>query len=97
MNLHTLHTKKDETFFLAYLEHSNASASSPAELEVLVQNLEEQVRYWSPASHAMWSVWGIVQARDDVEGQVKEPEFDYIGYARGRMAAFHRSIQALGL
>ncbi|KAK7468644.1 hypothetical protein VKT23_003148 [Stygiomarasmius scandens] len=84
-------------FFLAYLEHSNATPCTPSELDTLVQNLEEQVRYWSPASHAMWAIWGIVQARDDVESEVQEPEFDYIGYARCRMAGFRRSLQALGI
>ncbi len=29
----------------------------------------------------MWAVWGIVQAREDVEGHVVEPEFDYLGYS----------------
>ena len=59
--------------------------------------LEDQVRAWSPASHAMWAIWGIVQARDDIEAAVEEPEFDYIGYARCRMEGFRRELRALGI
>ena len=45
----------------------------------------------------MWAIWGIVQARDDIEAAVEEPEFDYIGYARCRMEGFRRELRALGI
>ncbi|KAI0067752.1 kinase-like protein [Artomyces pyxidatus] len=94
-------------FYLAYLTHVQpslptgcaqafSSLSAPAR-EGELDRLEEQVRAWSPASHAMWAVWGIVQAREDVEANVTQPEFDYIAYARYRMAAFYNEIEALGL
>lgn len=66
-------------------------------LDSEMQTLEKQVRAWSPASHAMWSIWGVVQAREDVEANESSPEFDYLGYAQGRMDAFHREIRALGI
>jgi choline kinase len=85
-------------FYIAYLGHTgedHVMAESDRELELA--NLEEQVRIWSPASHAMWAIWGIVQARDDLKANVTEPEFDYIGYSICRMAAFRREILALGI
>jgi len=36
----------------------------------------------------MWALWGLVQAREDVLANIAEPEFDYIGCARCRMAQF---------
>ncbi|KIK71340.1 hypothetical protein GYMLUDRAFT_149908 [Collybiopsis luxurians FD-317 M1] len=85
--------KERENFYLSYLENAGSSSLGPEQ----VKSLEEQVRYWSPACHAMWSMWGLVQATDNVIGQVTEPEFDYIGYSRARVAAFRRSIAALGI
>lgn len=79
--------------YKAYAEHSGIVGVSDHWLGVL----EDQVRAWSPASHAMWAIWGIVQARDDIEAAVEEPEFDYIGYARCRMEGFRRELRALGI
>lgn len=72
-----------------------STETPPSDKEL--RKLDEQVRFWSPASHAMWTIWGIVQAREDVEDGNKAPEFDYIGYARCRMAGFRREIKELGL
>lgn len=88
-------------FYIAYVQHTTMLGEDPVmeepELERLVLDLDQQVRGWSPASHAMWAIWGIVQAREDVEGNITDQEFDYIGYARGRLAAFRKEIQILGL
>ncbi|KAI8995386.1 kinase-like protein [Trametes punicea] len=70
---------------------------SGAALEAQMDRLERDVRAWSPASHAMWAVWGIVQAREFVEGKDGEPEFDYLGYAQCRMDGFRSAIRALGI
>ncbi|KAJ7655166.1 kinase-like protein [Mycena polygramma] len=104
---HILHhsrypTKEERTnFYLAYLEFSTVTPDSQPlnkfELMGLIPNLEKQVRAWSPASHAMWAIWGLVQAREDLEGGVEEPEFDYVGYAHCRMAAFRRELRKLGV
>ena len=59
--------------------------------------LDDQVRYWSPATHAMWTIWAIVQARDDLENGVSEPEFEYLAYSQCRMAGFRREIERLGI
>lgn len=32
--------------------------------------LENEVRVWEPSSHAMWAVWGIVQAKEDLLAKV---------------------------
>lgn len=47
----------------------------------------------------MWAIWGIVQAKDDVEsGRTRnQAEFDYIGYAKCRTKLFFREIAALGV
>jgi choline kinase len=67
------------------------------ELSHLIMDLEWDVRIWSAASHAGWAIWGIVQAREDLEGNIADTEFDYIQYAKGRMASFRQHIQTLGL
>ncbi|TFK76813.1 kinase-like protein [Pluteus cervinus] len=86
-------------FYDAYIRHSyvfkGLSLPSPAELEAQVRNMEQEVRLWSPASHGMWAIWGIVQAREDVEEHNENPEFDYLAYARCRMAAFRRDLAQL--
>jgi len=88
-------------FYLAYLEHATVSSDGRPlpkfELVGLLPDLDTQVRAWSPASHAMWTIWGIVQAREDLETEVEDPEFDYIGYSRCRLAAFRRELDELGV
>ncbi|KAJ3843174.1 choline kinase, cytoplasm [Lentinula raphanica] len=84
-----------ENFYLSYLEHTGTSSAD--RLAQQAKGLEKQVRYWTPACHAMWCMWGIVQATDDVINNVTEPEFDYIGYSRFRMLAFRRSVATLGI
>ncbi|KAM0792847.1 hypothetical protein ACM66B_002612 [Microbotryomycetes sp. NB124-2] len=36
-----------------------------------VIRLDQEVFVWTPASHAMWAVWGIVQAKEDLLNQVE--------------------------
>ncbi|KLO20497.1 kinase-like protein [Schizopora paradoxa] len=87
-------------------ESSSQKFVHGTDVENEVRRLESQVRVWSPATHAMWAVWGIVQAREDLEqaararaegGRPDDPEFDYLGYARCRLQSFEREIRALGL
>ncbi|EPQ60981.1 choline kinase, cytoplasm [Gloeophyllum trabeum ATCC 11539] len=85
-------------FYQAYLSHyrMNSSSSEMKDVEEFdLHTLDSQVQAWSPASHAFWAVWGIVQAREDLENGEREPEFDYIGYAKCRMDGFRREVQAL--
>ncbi|TFK41324.1 kinase-like domain-containing protein [Crucibulum laeve] len=93
--------KERRNFYKAYLDHTTIFGEDPlsneGDVERRILKLDEQVRIWSPASHAMWAVWGIVQAREDVEGNVAEPEFDYISYSRGRLEAFRRELTALDI
>lgn len=88
-------------FYASYIHHAAMLADDPllddAKLEAMIEDLDRDVLIWSAASHANWAIWGIVQAREDVEAAVTEPEFDYIGYAKGRMAAFRKDILALGI
>ncbi|KXN83599.1 Putative choline kinase [Leucoagaricus sp. SymC.cos] len=91
-------------FYLSYLRHTSFSTKefqhitdSDTELESAIVKLDRQVKFWSPASHAHWTVWGLVQARDNLENRNETPEFDYIGYARCRMACFRRGLRDLGV
>ena len=89
-------------FYQAYLSHTRTLLETPATEvagEVRLAKLERQVCLWSPASHGMWAIWGIIQAKDDVEkGRAgTEVEFDYLGYAKCRMERFFREIVALGV
>lgn len=68
-----------------------------SDLDQLVAALDYQVRVWSPAAHGLWAIWGIVQGRDDIETSNPEPEFDYLGYAKGRMASFRQEMLDLGV
>ena len=87
-------------FYQAYLSHAHTlpeTSATEVAGEARLAKLEQQVSLWSPASHGMWAIWGIVQARGDVERgrAVIEAEFDYLGYAKCRMARFFHEIAAL--
>ena len=51
--------------------------------------LEREVRLWSPACSVFWSIWGIVQAEEQIAGLVagtEETDFDYlVGATRARL------------
>jgi len=95
--------RERRTFLTTYLTNRVTSDTpafadlSPAARERELAELEKTVRAWSPSSHAMWAVWGLVQAREDVQARVAQPEFDYVNYARGRMAALYRELAGLGI
>lgn len=91
-----------QNFYRAYLAHSRPTATYTSSVPTLrseaeVSQLERQVRIWSPASHGMWTVWGIVQAQDSLERGELEPEFDYLAYATCRMEGFMRELSELGV
>ena len=67
------------------------------DLDSLLDDLDRDVTAWGPACHACWAIWGIVQAKEDIEAEVDEPEFDYIAYATGRMTDFRLEVRRLGL
>ncbi|PLW18721.1 hypothetical protein PCASD_15376 [Puccinia coronata f. sp. avenae] len=76
-----------------------------------VASLEQDVSLWSPASHAMWALWGLVQARDDLKVQldrwladtipsnhsIDEFEFDYFSYSAERIILFRRLLAQLNV
>jgi len=89
-------------FYLSYLRQTCFQKSQHfkdpiVDLESTMVKLDRQVQIWSPASHAYWLVWGIVQARDDLENGIEAPEFDYIAYARCRLACFRQELRKLGV
>lgn len=76
---------------------SSMSTEHNATVQKQLDELEGLVKAWSPSSHAMWAIWGVVQARDDVTVSGEVGEFNYLGYAVGRAAAFRREIAELGV
>ncbi|KAK4698987.1 choline kinase, partial [Phenoliferia sp. Uapishka_3] len=51
---------------------SSPSAAKEAEEDPRVTRLSEEVTIWEPSSHAMWAVWGIVQAKEDLLFKVEK-------------------------
>ncbi|KAF7982270.1 hypothetical protein HWV62_29517 [Athelia sp. TMB] len=91
--------RERRNFYQGYMSRSSMLPQALSE-EVLGRELEKmdcQVRAWSPASHAMWALWGIVQARDILKRGGGESEFDYIGYSKCRLEGFRREVKALGV
>jgi len=94
-------------FYSSYIPHAAMLAEDPCcdndgdningAFSNLMDELDRDVQAWGAASHAGWAIWGIVQAKEDIEAGVDGPEFDYIGYATGRMAAFRLDLKKLGL
>jgi choline kinase len=81
-------------FYTGYLAAQNSDgAVVQADLDVL----DAQVGAWSPASHAMCAIWGLVQAREQLEGATSEGEFDYVAYSRCRFRLFQDEIAHLGV
>lgn len=82
-------------------------------VEEEVERLVEEARVWRAASHAVWCVWGIVQAKvgsnDAGENKLlkeeasiagdkdNEDEFNYLGYAQQRALMFWGDMLMLGL
>ncbi|CAE6420162.1 unnamed protein product [Rhizoctonia solani] len=87
------------------LHHSSSGSLFPidssttrgqSELDEAIKVLDAQVYAWSPASHAQWVIWGIIQASDDVtNGAVSD--FDYLGYAADRLSKFYNDLNQRGI
>jgi len=96
-------------FYLAYLSPAQPITSCTPSIalpeipavekidnEKKVKELDEEVRVWMPAALAQWTIWGIVQSRDDVlAGGVGE--FDYLNYSRQKVKAFRAALKELGI
>ena len=81
-----------KNFLRAYVEHRLGGAGGEVD-ESVVEELLAETRRWRAAAHAMWCVWGVVQAK--VGGG--EEEFDYLKYAEERAVLFWGDMVALGL
>ncbi|WWC95026.1 hypothetical protein V866_001878 [Kwoniella sp. B9012] len=67
-----------------------------------VDALEREVRIWSPAPSILWSLWGIIQAQEQVEAIAEQrtdyvPEFDYLSYAVERLEMFRKEAKEVGV
>ncbi|KWU45710.1 kinase-like protein [Rhodotorula sp. JG-1b] len=47
------------------------AGQASANEDVRVKRLLDEIRIWEPSSHAMWAVWGIVQAKDDLLARIR--------------------------
>lgn len=47
------------------------AGQAAAQEDVRVGRLLDEIRIWEPSSHAMWAVWGIVQAKDDLLARIR--------------------------
>ncbi|GAA6000573.1 hypothetical protein JCM10207_004557 [Rhodosporidiobolus poonsookiae] len=48
----------------------SADGSGSGREDPRVERLLDEVRIWQPSSHAMWAVWGIVQAKEDLMARI---------------------------
>lgn len=60
----------------SYVEHGVETFEDDTEMKMQLETerIFQQVLEWRPAAHAMWAMWGIVQAVIDVQGDLKERE-----------------------
>ncbi|KDQ20652.1 hypothetical protein BOTBODRAFT_61755 [Botryobasidium botryosum FD-172 SS1] len=83
-------------FYRAYLDLPSIETKD-ARAKVKITNLEAHVKIWAPAPSAVWTVWGIVQARDDVVSEDFTPgDFDYLAFAIDRAGIFRQGAASLG-
>lgn len=78
-----------EKFYRAYLSVHMDSRNGHEDIDDMakvdqarVDALEKEVRLWSPASSAFWTLWGIVQGEEQIEalasGKEAQLDFDYL-------------------
>lgn len=60
-----------------------------------MQRLEAEVRVWEPCSHAMWAVWGIVQAKEDLVSRIEKWKRDALESEARKRA--RRGVEGLSL
>ncbi|KAK0540475.1 hypothetical protein OC835_000642 [Tilletia horrida] len=58
--------------FSAASEASAALAKLEMSIEKEVDRIEREVWLWGPACHAVWSLWGIVFAKEEIEQLLKD-------------------------
>ncbi|GAA5821401.1 hypothetical protein JCM10212_000283 [Sporobolomyces blumeae] len=51
-------------------EEGRGDPRDPVGLDPRVAKLLDEVAIWEPSSHAMWAVWGIVQAKEDLLARI---------------------------
>jgi thiamine kinase-like enzyme len=80
---------QQEEFYRAYLSIEMSAANGEEVLtrskdvgKERVERLRKEVQVWSPACSVFWSLWGIIQAEEQiaavVEGRDEKPDFDYL-------------------
>ena len=52
-----------------------------AQIEKETDRLDREVQIWSPATHAVWGLWGIVFAREDIEMVLNRAKAEVEGQA----------------
>ena len=73
-----------------------ALASLDASIEKEIDRLEREVLLWSPATHAVWGLWGIVFAKEELESVLARAEAEAEGQAVEETVLTEASTQAVG-
>lgn len=73
-----------------------ALASLDASIEKEIDRLEREVLLWSPATHAVWGLWGIVFAKEELESVLARAKAEAEGQAVEETVLSETSTQAVG-
>ncbi|SPC64666.1 related to CKI1 - choline kinase [Ustilago sp. UG-2017b] len=73
-----------------------ALASLDASIEKEIDRLEREVLLWSPATHAVWGLWGIVFAKEELESVLARAKAEAEGQAVEETVLTEASTQAVG-
>jgi len=58
-----------------------ALATLDASIEKEIDRLDREVQLWSPATHAVWGLWGIVFAKEELEAVLSKAQAEAEGQA----------------
>ncbi|SNX86548.1 related to CKI1 - choline kinase [Melanopsichium pennsylvanicum] len=72
-----------------------ALASLDASIEKEIDRLEREVHLWSPATHAVWGLWGIVFAKEELEAVLTKAKAEAEGEPVEETVLFEMSTQAV--
>ncbi|KAJ9474289.1 Choline kinase [Pseudozyma hubeiensis] len=72
-----------------------ALASLDASIEKEVDRLEREVHLWSPATHAVWGLWGIVFAKEELESVLARAKAEADGQQVDETVLSEKSTQTV--
>ncbi|RUS31564.1 kinase-like domain-containing protein [Jimgerdemannia flammicorona] len=84
-------TRNEQMRFLnAYLDAQDAKHGqlNDPDRKSALESLRRECEAWAMASHALWGLWGLIQASQS------EIEFDYLRYGVQRIEMFRKGLEA---